>query len=1246
MAESTITFDDLQEGTEVEGILPGRVVKILAVHPINAAAARTPAASPTTVSPAASPTTATVFYLKPDETPGMELLTAAQLADLRIVRKAHAAPAFDGDPTAFRLASEALRIQNAAAYDPMSAVYSSSIAPLPHQIRAVYEDMLPKVPLRFLLADDPGAGKTIMAGLYIREMLLRSAAERVIIVCPGGLAEQWQDEMQSKFSLDFDIFSPGMVAASPSGNPFREARLLIVRMDQVARNEEFSAMLRDPDVRWDIAVVDEAHRMSAHYRNAYDEMDRTRRFALGQTLSASSENLLLMTATPHSGNEADFQLFLTLLDKDRFAGQPRGQHSLQNLDTKDVMRRMVKEEMLDFDGRHLFPERHAETVRYPLSPDEASLYRAVTDYVRSGMNKAQSIMSTDKRRGNSIGFALTVLQRRLASSPEAIYRSLMRRRDRLQMLLQAIDRNPHDIARLLAAPSGAASGSGSTSGSASGSTSSAPNFNDFSDLDDYDDAWDEASEDSQGAFENGADAIVDSATAARTREELKAEVATLNILVSQARALRDSGNDTKWRQLSDILQERILDTGTSDMPHKMIVFTEHRDTLNYLERNIANLLGRPEAVCTIHGGLDRDQRKKVQERFVNDPECRILVATDAAGEGLNLQRADLMVNYDLPWNPNRIEQRFGRIHRIGQKRMCFLWNMVAANTREGDVYTRLLGKIDTMDKAYNGRLFNVLGDSKAFDGQSLSDLMVQAIQRGDSPEAREWLDRVIDTGVTNGLSQLKYEESVDRESFLHLTGADVDAERRRMERHRERKLQPGYIEAFFVEAILNLGGSISRRETGRWEILRMPQEVLRAAEQLNRHRPLANRYERVTFDPAHMEDARNQTKALLITPGTPILNAVIAVVLRKYAGELAKGTIFVDDTDSQNERPAIVTAASQDISASALGPRHEGDSEVIARQFDYLQVEDDGEMQMLAVPPYADFRAPTDAEREQVEAIRTDAWCSVDHSQELCDYVYSTCTAKRVAALQAAHDAERAHVWERVEQRLNSESNYWWGEYNRIQESERTQPGKKQPMSSAAAYKRAQEMEARLTEREAALAGPDHLHVSPVRLHGLALVIPASLLAHDGEGDAADEDDEQLPAHMARETEEVDRRGVELTMEAERRLGREPHEMPHNNKGYDIESYDAHGAKIIIEVKSHYDCPGRDYFFVTPSEIIMAKTQGDHHRLALALISPDGPEHDRIRYVAHAFDRIVPDETMVDAKIYFSKHWNNGSDPF
>lgn len=258
---------------------------------------------------------------------------------------------FDADPDEFRLAAEALRIRYAALYDPMSAVYSSDINPLPHQIRAVYGDMLPKVPLRFLLADDPGAGKTIMAGLYVKEMLLRSAAERVLIVCPGGLAEQWRDELFDKFGLDFEVFQPSMQALCSSGNPFRDHDRLIVRMDQVARGDSYRTMLSE--VRWDIAIVDEAHRMSAHFKNVYGETSYTRRFRLGEVLAGTAENYLLMTATPHSGKEDDFQLFMSLLDRDRFAGRYESKRH-HGTDTVGLMRRMVKEDLLTFDGKPLF----------------------------------------------------------------------------------------------------------------------------------------------------------------------------------------------------------------------------------------------------------------------------------------------------------------------------------------------------------------------------------------------------------------------------------------------------------------------------------------------------------------------------------------------------------------------------------------------------------------------------------------------------------------------------------------------------------------------------------------------------------------------------------------------------------------------------------------------------------------------------------------------------------------------------
>lgn len=1202
-----LTSDDLAPGNIVNGILPNQAVTIVTATPVRG-----------------SSDLIKIVYEQPDGGYDSEILDAASLATLSLVQDPDSAtiPRFDADPDNFRLAAEALRIKNAAAYDPMSAVYSSNIDPLPHQIRAVYQDMLPKVPLRFLLADDPGAGKTVMAGLYIREMLLRCAASRVIIVCPGGLAEQWQDEMSTKFNLDFDIFSPTMQNLSPTGNPFRDYDLVIARMDQIARNDDFRRMLSD--VRWDIAVVDEAHRMSAHYRNIYGDTDKTKRFRLGETLSRTSENLLLMTATPHSGNESDFQLFLSLLDKDRFMGDAN-EKKHQRTDTKDVMRRMVKEEMLTFEGKHLFPERHATTVQYPLSSRERELYDRVTDYVRNGMNNAQQIMKSDKRRGNSIGFALTVLQRRLASSPEAIYRSLQRRHDKLQTLLDNIDKNPADIANIL-------------SGRQSGPSQETSPFTRFSPtMDDVDDLWDETDENDQADFENDLDVVVDSATAARSRAELATEITTLDGLVDMARQLLIYGQDTKWIQLSDILQQHVLDSKTTGTQHKLIVFTEHRDTLNYLCGRIAQLLGKPEAVCAIHGGLNRDDRRTVQECFVNDPSARILVATDAAGEGLNLQRADLMVNYDLPWNPNRIEQRFGRIHRIGQRNTCFLWNMVAEGTREGDVYARLLDKIATMGKAYGGRLFNVLGDSKAFDGRSLADLMVDAIRRNDN-SSNDWLDRIIDASVGEGLKKLKDEESADKDNFLHLTANDVDTERHRMEEHRERKLLPGYVEAFFVTALDKLNGSIHRREHHRWEITHIPSRIIRKAKSINRHRPVAERYERVTFDPAYIDVNTSSTKALLIAPGSPLLEATIEVVLEQYGDELDKGAIFVDDTDSQPDGPVLVTAASQEITDSS--------GNVLSRSFDYLQLDEADNPSMLPIPPYSDFRAARPDELALIDEARHTAWFRRDHSDELQDFIYISGTKDRLDAMQQSHDAERQHLLEQIDNRLTRESEYWWGIFNDVLEQER-QGHSKRAISSVAAEKHAKEIDARHDERVAELSHPDRLHARPAKLHGLALVFPGAMF--DSAGGHKQHDQQAKDggnAHLPRNQREVDARGVALTMAIERGLGRTPTEMPHNNKGYDIESYDSHGSKIIIEVKSRIDFPDHDFFFVSSSEITTCKNQGDHHRLALALISPDGPEHDSIRYVAHAFDSLIVAPTTRQLQEVFHTYWERGVEPF
>ncbi|WP_260502647.1 DEAD/DEAH box helicase [Paracoccus yeei] len=346
---------------------------------------------------------------------------------------------FDADGALLRLVTEANRIKLAHFFDPYLAIHTSLVDPLPHQISAVYGEMLPRQPLRFLLADDPGAGKTIMAGLLIKELIARSDLERCLVVAPGSLVEQWQDELGQKFNLEFDILSRDMIENSRSGNPFSDRDRLIVRLDVLARNEELQEKLMSAR-EWDLIICDEAHRMSATYFGG--EVKYTRRYQVGQKLGQVCRHLLLMSATPHNGKEEDFQLFMALLDGDRFEGRFRD--GVHYADTEDMMRRLTKEELLKFDGRPLFPERRARTVKYQLSEGEAALYTAVTEYVRTEMNRVQRFAEGDGKKRNNVGFALQILQRRLASSPAAIYQSLKRRRERLEKWFVYPSTRKHD----------------------------------------------------------------------------------------------------------------------------------------------------------------------------------------------------------------------------------------------------------------------------------------------------------------------------------------------------------------------------------------------------------------------------------------------------------------------------------------------------------------------------------------------------------------------------------------------------------------------------------------------------------------------------------------------------------------------------------------------------------------------------------------------------------------------------------
>ncbi|HRA76940.1 MAG TPA: helicase-related protein, partial [Propionicimonas sp.] len=760
------------------------------------------------------------------------------------------------------------------------------------------------------------------------------------------------DELLGKFGLRFDILSPGLAEASLGASVFERHPRLIARMDQLSRTDELLAAAAEAE--WDLVVVDEAHRMSAHYFGA--KLTKTRRFALGELLASRTRHLLLMTATPHSGKEEDFQLFLTLLDPDGFEGRFRG--GVHDTNTAGLMRRMVKEDLLTFDGRPLFPERVAITVPYRLSPAEQELYEQVTQYVREGMNRAERL---DDSRRTTVGFALTVLQRRLASSPAAIHQSLLRRVARLRARRQALQRG-----EAVDVPAGGT------------------------------DLLDDPDEFAADELETIEEELVDAATAARTIAELDTELAELAELVEASGRVLASGTDRKWAELRTILEGNALCAGAGGdeaARRKLIVFTEHRDTLAYLQRRVGTVLGRPEAVVAIHGGVHRSERRRLTEEFTKNPDCQVLIATDAAGEGLNLQAAHLMVNYDLPWNPNRIEQRFGRIHRIGQTEVCRLWNLVADDTREGEVFTRLLAKIEEQRQAYGGKVFDVLGE--AFSERPLRDLLLEAIRYGERPEVRARMHQVIDASVSEGLADLLQERALAAEA---LSDSDLAGERRQLDEARARRLQPHYIELAFRAAFTRLGGRIARREAGRFEITHVPA-TLRAGG------TVATRYERVAFDLARV-DVDEGARADLLAPGHPLHDAVMAAAITAWGGALERGAVLLSPTATV---PTLLVGVIEEV-ADATG-------ETVSRRFGYAHVTPDGGVTDAGPAPYLDCVAAPEG-----FAFAVPDWAR-DAEERARGWFISERLPGYLAQVRRTRSAELERSRERVTQRLNQEIN-------------------------------------------------------------------------------------------------------------------------------------------------------------------------------------------------------------------------------
>jgi superfamily II DNA or RNA helicase len=1165
-------LENLQPNAAVRGILPDSLVTVVSVQWFGSDALE-------------------LTYKTPAGKVANELVYRHDESRIEVVEQGRPW-SFDGDGALFRLVSEAHRIRLAHLFDPVLAVHTSLVEPLPHQITGVYEAMLPRQPLRFLLADDPGAGKTIMAGLLIKELIARGDLQRCLVVCPGSLAEQWQDELHRRFHLPFEILTNDKLEAARTGNWFLENDLVIARLDKLSRNEDVQAKLAAPDCRWDLVVCDEAHKLSATFFGG--EVKYTKRYRLGQLLSGLTRHFLLMTATPHNGKEEDFQLFLALLDGDRFEGRFRD--GVHQVDVSDLMRRMVKETLLKFDSTPLFPERIAYTVPYKLSDAEARLYKEVTGYVREEFNRAEALQN-DKRAG-TVGFALTILQRRLASSPEAIYQSLRRRRERLEKRLRELEllQRGAAVSALAAAIPGL----------------------DPEDVEDLE----EAPENEVAAVE---EELLDQATGARTIEELKAEISILEHLESLALVVRRSGEDTKWRELANLLAEIFtpvaianrgaeptLAYGAGEMSgpkpsprQKLVIFTEHRDTLNYLESRIATLLGRREAIVMIHGDMGREERRKAQEAFLHDPEVQVLVATDAAGEGINLQRAHLMVNYDLPWNPNRLEQRFGRIHRIGQTEICHLWNLVAEETREGDVYRTLLEKLEEARKALGGQVFDVLGKLQ-FEGRPLREILIEAIRYGERPEVRARLTQV----VANAFDRSRLQDLLEERALAHdaMDASRVHRIREDMERADARRLQPHYIESFFLEAFQRLGGTTRQREPRRYEVTHVPASVRNRDRLIGIGEPVLPRYERIAFEKS-LVGPQGQPLAAFVCPGHPLLDASIDLTLERDRDLLRRGAVLVDERDPGME-PRVIFYLEHGIQDASL--TRSGERRVVSKRMLYVELDAAGRARHLQYAPYLDYR-PLAADEPGVEAILARpecAWISRELEQKAQAHAVAHVVPQHLEEVRAPKLDLIAKTEAAVKDRLTKEISYWDHRAEQLKLQE--QAGKPNArLNSGEARKRADALQTRLQKRMEELKLEGQISPLPPVILGGLLVVPARLIAEmTGKPLSRQE--------LRADTQAAAARARQIVMEIERGLGFEPTDRETEKLGYDIESrIPGTGRLRFIEVKGRV--AGAATITVTKNEILYSLNKPDDFILAIVEFR-DGDAH-RAHYLRRPFQR-------------------------
>lgn len=1047
--------------------------------------------------------------------------------DIKLINVSEEKPyQFNADGEALFLYIESHRIRNAFQFDPLYAVNVSQVDPLPHQIEAVYHYIIQNPSIRFLLADDPGAGKTIMAGLLLKELKYRDLVEKTLVIVPGHLKDQWLREMKERFREKFDVVDRSDMDKAFGRNIFAERNQVIISMDFAKQDD---VMLALKDTHWDLTIVDEAHKMSAYKYG--DKVNKTQRYNLGELLSPLTNYLLFLTATPHRGDPENFRLLLDLLDPGFFANTEMLSESIQNKDNPLFLRRL-KEDLKDFENCPIFPPRKVETIKYYLSEDEKQLYNAVTDYVEKHFNKA---LEKEKR---NVTFALTILQRRLASSVRAVRKSLERRHKRLKDLY--------------------------SKGSILQDTGYDEDY--LEDLEEVE-RWKKEEE------------LIERLTSAETLEELKEEMDKLEELVGIAKDVEKKEIETKLSELKKVIDaEKIIQTKA-----KLLIFTESRDTLDYLTEKLQKW---GYSVTFIHGGMNLERRIKSEAEFKNI--AQIMVSTEAGGEGINLQFCWLMVNYDIPWNPNRLEQRMGRVHRYGQQNEVHIYNMVAVDTKEGRILNKLFEKLERIKEHLGSdRVFDVIGE--VLMGKSLKDLIVDAIaNRRTMEDILKDFERIPDEEAITKIKKASLEALATR----HIDLTRILGEQRKA---KENRLVPEYIEEFFKRASKKHNIKMEEKGKGIWHITSVPFEIRNQPHKFKiKFGEIHREYTKVSFD----KEKAFKSQAEFVATGHPLLEGIIEEIFRNYSTLTSEGATFIDPEGRKDGVIWFLDAEIKDGKNEPAGKRLFAVYQDMQNNISFLNPAILWDLKPLSSNSPIHRKEIASLNKDEIVTFVITRGIEI-YKNELLERRQRDAEIKRrygIRSLDSMILESDAKITDYETRRMKGESIPEPIILNEVRKKE--------------------DLERKKKRLEKEIEAEVHLYPTEPKIVGAIRVL--SEMKPVLKDMVSDED--------------IERIGMSIAMEYEKRYERTPEDVSLMNLGYDIRSYDQKMNYRYIEVKTR---AREGSIALTPNEWLMAQRLKDEYWLYIVINASTNPE---LYLIQNPASKLSPDKE-IDIVRYIVKNW-------